>query len=89
MIVIAAVIAAAIFQYPVRGDGGRSCGAARLHVLIGRRRDAATESLALRLSGAGIVRWIRPGQMVTMDYRADRLDLRLDRRGGIVRATCG
>jgi hypothetical protein len=89
MILVAALLAAAQADYPVRGGTGRTCGAARLHVLIGRRRNAATANLAIHLSGAGIVRWIRPGQMVTMDYRPDRLDLSLDRNGRIVRATCG
>ena len=90
MIVVAALLAVAQTDYPVRGgDTARNCEGAHLEALIGRRRNAATESLALHLSGAGIVRWIRPGQMVTMDYRPDRLDLSLDRNGRIVRATCG
>jgi hypothetical protein len=47
------------------------------------------EREALRLSGAGIVRWIAKGAMVTMDYRPDRLDLRLDGKGRIVKVECG
>jgi hypothetical protein len=47
------------------------------------------EAEALRLSGAGTVRWIPMGAMVTMDYRADRLNLRLDRKGRILGVSCG
>lgn len=75
--------------YPDRGDPGRACVAARAKMLAGRRRSPAVERLALRLSGAGTVRWIRMGAMVTMDYRPDRLDLRLDRRGRILAVECG
>jgi hypothetical protein len=89
MILIAALLASGQSDFPVRGDTGRKCDAGPVGALIGRRRSARVEVEALRLSGAGAVRWIRPGKLVTMDYRADRLDLRLDRRGRIVRAACG
>jgi hypothetical protein len=76
-------------NFPVRGDAGRKCEAAHLARLVGRKRGPAVEKEALRLSGAAVVRWIRPGQMVTIDYRADRLNLRVDARGRILSANCG
>ncbi|HEY1605193.1 MAG TPA: I78 family peptidase inhibitor [Allosphingosinicella sp.] len=75
--------------YPVRGDTGHRCDAGKAKMLAGRMRSPAVEREALRLSGAGIVRWIAKGAMVTMDYRPDRLDLRLDGKGRIVKVDCG
>ena len=65
------------------------CNATKAKKLIGQKRSAGAEALALRLSGAGSVRWIPIGTMVTMDYRPDRLNLRLDRKGRILSMSCG
>jgi hypothetical protein len=75
--------------YPVRGESGHHCDAAKAKALIGRKRSPAVERAALRLSGAAAVRWIPAGAMVTMDYRPERLNLRLDRRGRILGVNCG
>jgi hypothetical protein len=75
--------------YPVHGDSGHVCNAAKAKKLIGRKRSPGAETEALRLTGAGSVRWIPMGAMVTMDYRPDRLNLRLDRKGRILSANCG
>ena len=75
--------------YPVRGDTGHACDAKRVKSLIGRKRSPLVEAEALRLSGAGTVRWIPVGTMVTMDYRHDRLNLHLDRKGRILSVNCG
>jgi hypothetical protein len=75
--------------YPARAESGHRCDAAKARALIGRKRSPAVEREALRLSGAARVRWIPPGTMVTMDYRPDRLNLHLDRKGRIVSVNCG
>jgi hypothetical protein len=36
-----------------------------------------------------MLRTVRPGEMVTMDYRADRLTVEVDAQGRILRATIG
>jgi hypothetical protein len=41
------------------------------------------------MTGATIVRIVRPGEAVTMDYREDRLTLELDAAGKVVSARCG
>jgi hypothetical protein len=76
-------------NYPIRGETGHKCNAAKARKLVGRKRSPKVEAEALRLSGAGTVRWIPMGAMVTMDYRADRLNLRLDRKGRILGVSCG
>ena len=65
------------------------CGAERLGSLVGRTRTDATEAEARRSSGANRLRWIRPGDAVTMDYSATRLNAYLDAGGRIERFTCG
>ena len=75
--------------YPVRGESGHHCKAVTAKKLVGRKRSPGAEREALRLSGAAVVRWIPVGTMVTMDYRPDRLDLRLDRKGRILSVSCG
>jgi hypothetical protein len=63
------------------------------------RRDAAealagknrvTDAEALQITGATLVRQIRPGQGVTMDFRQERVTIETDpKSGSIVRAYCG
>lgn len=66
-----------------------SCGVERLGSLFGRERAEALEAEALRLSGARRLRWIRPGDMVTMDFSAERLNIHLDAADRIEHFTCG
>ncbi len=74
---------------PVHGSGGRVCNSAAVQHLQGRERSSEVGSEALRLSGAGGLRWIRPGDAVTMDYREDRLNVELDARGRVAALRCG
>jgi len=74
---------------PAEAGGDRRCDAARAQTLIGRSRSAKVGAEALRLSGATALRWIAPGTMVTMDYREDRVNLRVDPAGTVVKVDCG
>jgi Peptidase inhibitor I78 family len=65
------------------------CDASKAQSVIGRSRSAETGAEALRLTGAKALRWIAPGTMVTMDYREDRLNLRVDPAGKVVKVDCG
>jgi hypothetical protein len=56
--------------------------------LAGKGRISDAE--AQQVTGASIVRQIRPGQGVTMDYRKERVTIETDpKTGRIVRAYCG
>ena len=68
---------------------GRACKAEAAASLIGRKMSDETGQKACALAGAGMVRWVRPGQAVTMDYRTDRLNIMLDEKDRITRFTCG
>lgn len=64
------------------------CNRAAAEALAGKRR--VGDSRAKRLTGATIVRQIKPGQGVTMDYRRERVTIETDpKTGKIVRAMCG
>ena len=67
----------------------RDCNAAAAQHLIGRQQSPALVQEARRRTGAGAVRVLRPGQMVTMEYRADRLNIRVDTQGKVLAVTCG
>ena len=85
--VLAACVTAQQEQMPEHGAG--ACDAAPVQNLIGRARSKALGAAALRRSGARLVRWIGPGDMVTMDHRTDRLDILLDAQGRVTGLRCG
>lgn len=65
------------------------CNADKAQSAIGQ---AYTDKLAEELrktTGARVIRRIEPGQMVTMDFRDDRLNIELDGSGKIARVRCG
>ena len=66
-----------------------ACNAEAGAALIGRMATTELGGEALRLTGARRLRWIRPGDMVTMDYSAGRLNLSLDGQGRVARLSCG
>jgi hypothetical protein len=74
---------------PQERGTGKACDAARAKALIGRSRSAATEAEARRLTGAPAIRWVPHGAMVTMDYRPDRLNIRLGKDGRVASLDCG
>jgi peptidase inhibitor I78 family protein len=65
------------------------CHAEAGAALVGRAANAALGAEALRLTGARRLRWIRPGDVVTMDYSAERLNLHLDAEDKVERLACG
>jgi hypothetical protein len=65
------------------------CDAARAQSLVGRQGDAALGREALERTGARTIRWIRPGQAVTMDYSPDRLNIKLDANDRVEGFNCG
>ena len=65
------------------------CAARPAEVLVGERYRRRVPTRAKRLSGAAKVRVIHPGEMATMDFREDRLNLRVDYRRRITAVRCG
>jgi hypothetical protein len=56
---------------------------------VGRQATSEVGAEALRLTRAQRLRWIRPGDAVTMDYREDRLNIDLDAQGRVRALRCG
>jgi hypothetical protein len=74
---------------PAPQSAARSCDASLTQALVGQPETSEAAAQAQRLSGAGIVRWLQPGQIITMEFRADRLNLVLDARSRIESIRCG
>ncbi len=71
-------------QNPPPGD----CRPADAEALTGKA--AITDAEAMQLTGATMVRQIKPGDAVTMDYRKERVTVETDpKTGKITRAMCG
>ena len=66
-----------------------SCDAEAAQQFVGKKADEAAVKAAVAASGAKASRVIKPDMMVTMDYRGDRLNIRLDDAGDIIAITCG
>jgi hypothetical protein len=66
-----------------------SCNAEAAQQFVGRHADQGTVRAAVSASGSKAVRVIKPDMMVTMDYRGDRLNIRVDAAGKIIGIDCG
>lgn len=82
----------------VRGDGptvatpsqtAGSCNITNVGWAIGKSADAATLAKIKADSGATVGRVIAPGQSVTMDFIASRVNVHIDGARNIQRLTCG
>lgn len=74
---------------PVKGETGHVCNAEPAQHLVGRPATQELAAEAMRLTGAGMMRWIPEGAMVTMDYRPDRLNIELDGENKVAKIRCG
>ena len=90
MLAAALLLTAACTTVPPE-DGGPAgrCSTSRLGDLVGRPATQELGAEAMRRSGALRLRWIRPGDVVTMDYSPQRLNVRLDGRNNVEGFTCG
>jgi len=68
---------------------GGMCNATGAKSAIGRAPTPEVVEQARVDSGSATVRVIRPGDVVTMDFRGDRLNLDVNDRDAITGARCG
>lgn len=66
-----------------------ACTAEPARTYIGQRADAASGAAIQRATGAATLRWGPPDSAWTMDYRANRVNVRYDRTMTITEVTCG
>ena len=76
-------------QAPDPASVSNRCNAAPAQFAMGRNVDAALENEARTRAGAKAVRVLRPNQVVTMEFNAERLNLTVDGAGRVTRASCG
>jgi hypothetical protein len=75
---------------PVRGETpGHECQSAGLERFAGQPATSEIGSEILRVSKAATIRWVQPGQMITMEHRADRVTVWLAAGNKIERVNCG
>ena len=90
ILVAAALLAAGCSTVAPTEAGARGkCDASKAQKLIGQSRSAKLGADALRLSGASALRWIAVGTMVTMDFRENRINLRLNSMNRVAKVDCG
>lgn len=66
-----------------------TCNAAAAQFAVGLPGHAQLGGRAMLAAGAQRFRWLRPGEVVTMEYDAGRLNLELDASGKVIRVRCG
>lgn len=66
-----------------------TCYAPPANFVVGQLATLATVEAARRAAGAQIVRTLAPGQVVTMEFAANRLNLRVNPLNVIIDVTCG
>ena len=69
--------------------GGNGCNAEPLQSLVGQLYTPELGEQARVTAGARVERALRPGQIVTMEFRADRLSFTLDEKGRVSAVNCG
>lgn len=74
---------------PTGAPLGGTCNAAPAQPFVGQNSTAKVVEAARVRSGALMVRILRPGQMVTKEFDAQRLNLEVDANGRIVAVRCG
>jgi hypothetical protein len=74
---------------PAAGGSGHVCRSEGLATFAGREATAEVGAEILRVSGARHLRWVRPGMMVTMEHREDRVTVWLAAANRIERVSCG
>lgn len=66
-----------------------NCGESRMAPFIGKPESEQVRSAVLDAVGHRLVRWVHPGQAVTMDYQPGRLNVIVDDHGMIAATRCG
>ena len=74
---------------PTGAPLGGTCKAQPAQSAVGKNSTAKVVEAARVSAGALMARIIRPGQMVTKEFDAERLNLEVDAAGRIVAVRCG
>ncbi|MFJ4048473.1 I78 family peptidase inhibitor [Pseudomonas hunanensis] len=70
------------------GNDGR-CQAGGADFAIGKQASAELLEQARKASGSQMARILKPRDVVTLEYRSERLNLNVDEQGRVTRVNCG
>ena len=70
-------------------DAKKECKAENVQYAIGQQYTPELGEKIKELSDSSVVRALRPGQVVTMEYRFDRVSIHLDEQDYVTKVTCG
>jgi hypothetical protein len=74
---------------PAPPPAATACDDSQAQWAVGKKVTDADVEQARKDSGAQIARTLKPGQMVTMEFNANRLNLDLDDTGAVTAIRCG
>ncbi|WP_168554553.1 I78 family peptidase inhibitor [Novosphingobium sp. SG720] len=66
-----------------------NCGEGRLAALMHQPENDETHAAVIAAVGHRHIRWVHPGDAVTMDYQPGRLNVIVDEHGQIAATRCG
>lgn len=90
LVVPAMLTACAAQQPPVHGvTPGHKCQASGTERFIGQPGSSETGAAIMRATHAAVLRWAPIGYMLTMDYREDRVTVRLGPDRNVTAINCG
>ena len=78
-----------LIEPPPQGEAAEACHGESLAAFVGQPRSEALGRQMLAASDARTIRWVARGQMVTMEFSAERLTVYLDAAQRVERANCG
>lgn len=70
------------------GNDGR-CQASGADFAVGKLGSAELLEQARKASGSQMARILKPHDVVTLEYRSERLNLNVDEQGRVTRVNCG
>ena len=82
-------LALAVLLSSAAAANAGACDAKKARSLVGKPESPRLEEMALALSGASVASLVGQGFSSTADYRTDRLDIWLDRKGNVLGLSCG
>ncbi|QVM93241.1 hypothetical protein JYG34_09590 [Pseudomonas entomophila] len=72
---------------PVGNDG--RCEASGADFAVGKQATPALLDQARKASGSQMARVLTPHDVITLEYRSERLNLNVDEKGVVTRVNCG
>jgi hypothetical protein len=77
-------------QAPIHGvTAGHKCGSVAPSSFVGEPATSELGSAILTATHAAVLRWAPPGVMLTMEYREDRVTVRIGQDGRVAAVNCG